>query len=224
MPILIDHYSDVLCVWAYGAQVRVDELRKQFGERVALRYRFVPVFGNTPKKIGEGWATRGGWSAYAQHARSVAARFPHVTMGPDAWERSRPASSASPHLFLKAVQRLEGPGASPAGGLYERAAWALRLAFFAEGRDIATRAVQMEIAERVGMPRAPVEQALADGTAMAALFEDVELWRAQGVEGSPTLVFNEGRQRLYGNVGYRVIQANVEELLHAPSPNDASWC
>lgn len=223
-PIVVDHFSDVLCVWAYCAQIRVDELRHQFGERVAVRYRFVSVFGSTAKKIGAGWAERGGWTAYAQHVRTIAARFPHVTMSPQAWERVRPASSASPHLFLKAIQKLDGPGTSPAEGLYERAAHALRLAFFVEARDIATRAVQMEIAERIGAARAPIEDALADGTAIAALFEDVEASSAQKIEGSPTLVFNEGRQKLYGNVGYRVIEANVEELLRAPAPNDASWC
>ena len=43
------------------------------------------------------------------------------------------------------------------------------------------------------------------------------------VMGSPTLVFNEGRQMIYGNVGYRVIEANVLELLNKPKAA-ASWC
>lgn len=222
--ILVDHFSDVLCVWAYCAQIRVDELRHQFGDRVSLRYRFVPVFGSTAKKIGAGWADRGGWAAYAEHARRVVARFPHVTMSQDAWEKVRPASSASPHVFLKAVQKLEGSGASPAEGPYERAAAALRHAFFVDARDIAMRAVQMEIAEQLGLPRAPIEVALADGSAMAAVFEDVEAQGAQKIEGSPTLLFNEGRQKLYGNVGYRVIEANVEELLRTPAVGIGSWC
>jgi predicted DsbA family dithiol-disulfide isomerase len=40
---------------------------------------------------------------------------------------------------------------------------------------------------------------------------------------SPTLIFNEGRQRLNGNVGYRTIEANIRELLHNP-PEEQSWC
>ncbi len=218
----IDHFSDVLCIWAYCAQVRVDEVRKAFGDAVAIRYRFVPVFGSTEHKIGAGWATRGGFPAYAKHVRSVAERFPHVQVHPDAWERVRPASSCAPHLFLKAVQLIEG--ASSAGGLFERAAWAVRLAFFRDARDVATTAVQLEIAEAVGVPRSALEPLLADGRAMAAMFEDVEAQTAQKIEGSPTLVFNEGRQKLYGNVGYRVIEANIEELLRAPNPQAASWC
>ncbi|MEZ5483114.1 MAG: hypothetical protein R3E73_13460 [Porticoccaceae bacterium] len=31
--------------------------------------------------------------------------------------------------------------------------------------------------------------------------------------GSPSYVINGGRQTLYGNVGYRVLRANIDELL-----------
>jgi CubicO group peptidase (beta-lactamase class C family) len=43
------------------------------------------------------------------------------------------------------------------------------------------------------------------------------------VRGSPTWVLNEGRQVIYGNVGYRVLNANVEELINRPI-EEASWC
>ncbi len=223
-PIIADHYSDVLCIWAYCARVRVTELRHHFGEKISVRYHYVPVFGSTPKKIGAGWAERGGFPAYAEHVRKVAERFPHVRVGEDAWTRARPASSASPHLFLKAVQLFEGGGASAEEGPYERVDGALRAAFFEHGRDIGRREVQLEVAEAQGLARAPLEAAMDDGTAMAALLEDVEAQTAQKIEGSPTIVFNGGRQKLYGNVGYRVLEANVEELLHKPEPNWASWC
>jgi predicted DsbA family dithiol-disulfide isomerase len=220
----IDHFSDVLCVWAYCAQVRVDELRATFGERVTVQYRFVPVFASTARKVGAGWAQRGGFDGYARHVQEIAARFPHVAVHADVWQRVRPASSSSPHLFLEAVKLLEGPGPAPAGGALERAAWAIRTAFFREARDVARRAVQLEVCEQLGLARAPIEEALDDGRAFAALFDDVEAQGAQKIEGSPTLVFNEGRQKLYGNVGYRLIQASIEELLRTPDSQRASWC
>ena len=43
------------------------------------------------------------------------------------------------------------------------------------------------------------------------------------VQGSPTFVLNQGRQKLFGNVGYRVIAANIEELLH-DNAGQLSWC
>ena len=35
---------------------------------------------------------------------------------------------------------------------------------------------------------------------------------------------NDGRQKLYGNVGYGVIEANIKELLRSPVAGTASWC
>ena len=40
---------------------------------------------------------------------------------------------------------------------------------------------------------------------------------------SPSLVLNEGRQHLNGNVGYRLIEANVHELLCNPD-EEMNWC
>jgi len=43
-PVVIDHFSDVLCVWAYAAQIRVDEIQREFGSQVHINYHFVPIF------------------------------------------------------------------------------------------------------------------------------------------------------------------------------------
>ena len=56
---------------------------------------------------------------------------------------------------------------------------------------------------------------------LAADYQDADKMR---IEGSPTFVLNEGRQKLYGNVGFRVIEANIQELLRAPAGDQASWC
>ncbi len=222
--ISIVHFSDVLCVWAYGAQVRLDEVRAHFGAQVVPEYRFVSVFGSTAQKIGVGWADRGGFPAYAKHVQSIAARFPHVTVSPDAWERVRPASSTPAHLFLKAVTLLAADSPEQALDRFERASWALRLAFFQGAQDIGRREVQLEVAESLRLPTGPLVEALDDGRAFAALAEDAEAQQRLRIEGSPTFLLNEGRQKLYGNVGYRAIEANIEELLRAPDGPMASWC
>jgi len=36
-------------------------------------------------------------------------------------------------------------------------------------------------------------------------------------------VLNEGRQKLYGNVGFRIIEGSIKELLADPGDR-ASWC
>jgi len=230
-PIRIDYFSDVLCVWAYAAQIRVDELKARFGAQIELVQHFIPVFGDTRHKIADAWGERGGAAAFGAHVRSVCAEFSHVEVHPEIWTRDIPASSASAHLFLKAAEQLQ-TAAPPSPGLQatvqddtlvEAVTRELRLAFFRDLRDIARRDVQLEIAARVGLPAAPLLDALDSGRAMAELCADLELRDRYRVEGSPTYVLNEGRQKLYGNVGYRIIEANIEELLRRPT-GQASWC
>jgi predicted DsbA family dithiol-disulfide isomerase len=35
-PIRISYFSDVLCVWAYIAQIRLDELKTTFQDKIAI--------------------------------------------------------------------------------------------------------------------------------------------------------------------------------------------
>jgi hypothetical protein len=44
------------------------------------------------------------------------------------------------------------------------------------------------------------------------------------IEGSSSFVLNEGRQKLYGNVGFHLMETNIRELLLAPRAYEASWC
>jgi hypothetical protein len=44
------------------------------------------------------------------------------------------------------------------------------------------------------------------------------------IEGSPSFVLKEGRQKLYGNVGFRIIEANIQELLRVADGDQASCC
>ena len=172
---------------------------------------------------GEGWRDRGGFEGYAGHVRSIAGRFPHVVLHPDAWSVVRPRSSLSAHLYLSAVAEWEA-AETISGHLSETLAWALRLAFFAQARDIGLRTVQTEIAKSIGIDTAAVDRLLESGAAHARLASDHAAADKAKLEGSPTFVLNDGRQKLYGNVGFRVIEANIRELLREPNPDQASWC
>jgi len=129
----------------------------------------------------------------------------------------------APHLFLKAIQlgAIEGEWGIDS---FETAMKQMRAAFFEDARDISDRDVHLELAERASVDMAVVETFMADGRAHAALSSDYKDADAAGVQGSPTFILNEGRQKLFGNVGYRIIEANIEELLRRPSADQASWC
>ena len=224
--IRIQYFSDILCIWAYVAERRVAELATTFGTRIEIEAHFCSVFPDTRTKIGVNWADRGGYEGFNRHLREVAEKFPHIQLHDRVWLEARPPTSAGAHLFVKAVETFETPGAGTPypERLSSRAASALRHAFFAEARDIADWQVQGTIATSLGLDPEALRERLLSTAAIGALAADLHLAQQQNVTGSPTFIMNEGRQRLFGNVGYRLLEANVHELLRNPARNEASWC
>jgi len=222
-PVPIVYFSDLLCVWAYVAQLRIDAVRRAFGDQVVFQHRVCSVFGDTARKIPAAWGREGGYQAFNAHLRHAAAAFPEAPLNPDIWLTVRPASSWGAHLFVKAAQLDEAAGGC-APGLAEQLVRALRHAFFVEARDIARREVQDAVAAGLGLDTGRLEAAIADGRAFAALASDHQDAEAMRIQGSPSFVLNDGRQTLYGNVGFRILEANIQELLRAPAPAQASWC
>lgn len=219
----IVYFTDVLCVWAYIAELRLAAVREAFGEQVRFEQRFCSVFGDTARKIPTTWKDRGGYEGFNAHLRHSAEAFPEIRLHPDLWLTVRPASSMGAHLFIKAAQIDEAAGGC-APGSADEALRRLRHAFFAEARDIADWRVQCEVGESAGIDPARVEALIRDGRAQAALASDLQDAEALRVQGSPTFILNEGRQKLFGNVGYRIIEANIQELLRQPKADQASWC
>jgi predicted DsbA family dithiol-disulfide isomerase len=217
MTLSMTFYSDVLCVWAYISQARVDEVQRRFSDRVAIDYRFCSVFGDTAYKIEQAWADRGGYEAFGLHIRDAAAAFGQVRVHEDIWRRSRPPSSAPAHLALKAVQRLEND-------LTEPLLRAIRRAFFEECQNIADWRVLQSCMDAAEVPVDRVREIIDSGLAFADLEADSRDRGALMVQGSPTFILNDGRQKLYGNIGYGVIEANINELLREPHAGAASWC
>jgi predicted DsbA family dithiol-disulfide isomerase len=134
------------------------------------------------------------------------------------------------HCFLKAIQLLEKSGVISADintefgkTFFEESLWRVRCAFFEGAQDISNISVLKNIAEELQLPMASIEKSLNDGSALAALMSDTEKKELLKLEGSPSYILNDGRQKLYGNVGYRVIEANVTELLEHDD-NQLSWC
>jgi predicted DsbA family dithiol-disulfide isomerase len=225
-PIRISYFSDVLCVWAYIAQIRLDELKSTFDDRVSIDLHFTPVFGDAHRKLENRWRDRGGFAGYSNHVKEVAAKFNHISVHPEIWTRDIPYSSTSCHLFLRAIKLLEDKGlvkSKESKSVFETATWAFREAFFTKLANVSDRKVQLEIAKELGLPVNKIKAQIDSGEAYAELSRDFDLVKEHTVTVSPTLIFNEGRQRLNGNVGYRVIEANIRELLHNP-PGEQSWC
>ena len=216
-PIAIDYYTDALCVWAWIAQPRLEELQRQWDRQLEVRHRFVDVFGDSHSKITRRWGEQDGFERFCSHVAESAAAFDECVVNPAVWSSVRPHSSLQAHLLLKAAALVAGVEAVAPLAL------SIRRAFFVEAMNISDQSVLLGLAAEAGLNCTAMQESLRDGRALAALSDDQRSANELGVRGSPTWVINDGRQILYGNVGYRILHANIEELLKHPGA-EASWC
>lgn len=215
--LVVEYYSDILCVWAWIAQRRIEELVTQFGEQIELRYHYVDIFGDVPSKMDSQWADRGGYAGFADHVLHSAEKFEQAPVNPEIWHSVRPATSGNAHLVLKAIEIAHGK----MRGI--EMALKIRRAFFVDAQDVSNLDLLFELVTAEGLDDEQIHRSVHNGAAMAALMGDYQQARLQGVKGSPSYLMDGGRQTLYGNVGYRVLHANIEELLRHPA-DEASWC
>jgi predicted DsbA family dithiol-disulfide isomerase len=216
-PIVIDYYSDVLCVWAWIAQRRIQELNDKLAEKIELRYHYLDVFGDAINKIPTQWEERGGYTGFARHVHKAASPYPDAPIHPELWKDVRPKTSANAHLILKATELIYGKEKSI------ELALSIRKAFFVDALDIGHLDVLFTLIDAAGMETKRVNNTLSDGRALALLMADYQQAQAQSLKGSPSYIIDNGRQVLYGNVGYRVLLANIKEHINQPT-EAASWC
>ena len=224
----IAYFSDILCIWAYTSQARIDAVKEKFGDTVRIQHQFCSVFGDTARKVSSTWKNKGEYDGFNAHLRQVAERFPQIEVHPEIWLKTRPSTSTSAHLFMKAVQQWEHESGitrnRPSASVFNQVLWAFRCAFFRDCRDIARWDIQCETAEALGADIVAIEQCIHSGGAFARLSADYQDADKMRIEGSPSFVLNEGRQKLYGNIGFHLIEANIQELLRTPRADEASWC
>lgn len=216
-PVVIDYYSDVLCVWAWIAQRRIEELNDKLTGKIEWRYHYLDVFGDASNKIPNQWQDKGGFSGFSSHVQESAVPYPDAPVNPEVWKSVRPTSSANSHLVLKAIDLALGDKVSI------QLALIFRQAFFVEGKDISQLSVLFALIEKAGHKVDGVKYAINDGSAIAALMADYQQAKLHALKGSPTYIIDNGRQVLYGNVGYRVLLANIEEQFKTTT-KEASWC
>jgi len=216
-PLIIDYYTDILCVWAWIAQRRIDELNHKLENKIELHYYYVDIFGDVPTKMNTQWKEKGGYAGFSEHVKKSALAFEDAPINDKIWKEVRPNTSANAHLVLKAIEIAYDKNKSVDMALK------FREAFFVDAIDIGNIDVLYHLAKVNGLDQNIIKKSIVDGSAIAYLMHDYQKSKQQSIKGSPSYVIDGGRQTLYGNVGYRVILANIEELLKKQS-DEASWC
>lgn len=216
-PVKIDYYTDILCIWAWVSELRVQALQKEFGDSIQLNLKYMDVFGDVTHKMNTTWQAKGGFTGFSEHIQNTAKKFPELKVNPLLWKSSQPLSSAIAHSYIKAIELIHDEKAA------EQFALVLREAFFIHAKDISNNDILQKLAQEQGIDTVFLNEALDSGRAMAALMQDYQLAKSQSMQGSPTFILDNGRQTLFGNVNYRVLKANVEALLQTVQADSPSW-
>ncbi|MDW3094653.1 MAG: DsbA family protein [Gammaproteobacteria bacterium] len=216
-PLIINYFTDILCVWAWIAERRLEELNIHFGSKIKISHRYIDLFGDTDSRIQDQWAEKGLHKGFGAHVMQAAAPYETAPVNADVWSKVCPTTSATAHMIIKAVELTYG---------YQSAvkfAKVLRESFFINAIDISNLQSLFTLLEKQKFDVNQIDPVLNNGKALAALMNDYQKANDYGIKGSPSFVLNDGRQNLFGNIGYKVLKANIEELL-AKSTNEASWC
>lgn len=214
-PLIIDYYSDVLCIWAWISQRRITELKEQWGNKIEINYHYLNLFGDTKSRMAEQWGSRGGYEGFAKHVIEAAAPYDTAPVSPNIWRSVKPLTSSNAHLVLKAVELLYSAKHA------EKLLVVLQKSFFVDCEDLGRLQTVLALAE--GLDQAKIRSEIENGFATAALMQDYKVAKDLNIQGSPSWLMNNGRQTLFGNVGYRILNANIKELLEHPE-QEASWC
>lgn len=174
-------YSDIGCPWSHLAIARLLTTRRRLGldDQVALDHRAFPL--ELHNRQPTPW-------------RVLAAEIPVVgSLAPDAgwqmWQGEPWEWPVTTLPALEAVQAAKEQGLAAS----EQLDRALRVALFRDSRCVSLRHVVLEVAEATaGVDENKLRDALDDGRARRAVFEQFEASRSQQVVGSPHLFLPDG--------------------------------
>lgn len=169
-------WAEYYCPWCYIAAVRMQKILPEFAGRVRLVRRAFPleVYGGGPPDRQELELEM--WLAALQEPAAVLKPFG------SAWPTTTlPAFEAAWCAFQQD---------ETVGHAFDLR---IRRAFFAEGRDIGSREVMIELAREAGLDMERFRRGFDTGEARAAVLEEGRIGKEQyKVRGTPTVMLRDG--------------------------------
>ena len=198
-PLDITVYYDYLCPWCYVAAVRLQKIKEEYGDRVAITWKGLPL---SMGRVQQGSVT----SSYINDVRArVCQEEGSISCG--VWPVSGPLPSSSlPALVASKCARFQGEEA------FERYHMALFRAYLEECRDISNREVLISLAWEVGLSVEPFRHNLDSGEHEKVVLEEYEEAKALPFSGLPTVIF-EGGFPIEGALPIEIYRRAIERLI-----------
>ncbi len=208
MPLTIDFYSDILCIWGWVGQHHNRQLLKRWDHtQVEWRFRYLELYGDVKARVEKNFRGEEAWDKYASAAERLVSKFEGLSVHPDIWRKTRPTTSMMAHQTIKAVEQTHGELAAIE---YSNR---VREAFFAEARDVSQASVLTELLKEQSIAHHDLTTHLQDGSALAKTIAEFRQAENDKIPGSPSWVMDNNRYRLFGNVKPEIIIATVDSLI-----------
>ncbi len=182
------YFSDPMCSWCYGFSPVLEDIRRTFGRSLPVRVIMGGLRPGTEKPMTEEAKVE-----IVDHWTNVheATGLPFNGSG-----MSAPGFAYDTDPAARAVVVARHDGEEMAAAYLARA----QQAFYAEGRDVTTKTVLVEIAQELGLDTEPFLEAWASEAAKEETWRDYAISQRAGVTGFPTLVAGPNDDGVYGVV------------------------
>ncbi|MBN1205682.1 MAG: DsbA family protein [Myxococcaceae bacterium] len=186
-PLQITVYQDVLCAWCYLADLRLEMLRKEFGDTVRWRVRPYPL------RVHDTLPTERELRGLTEEVRRAQAEPEPLArnLSTDLWLGGDPPRSSLPGLAALEAARLQGSQART------YLARAMQRAALEQGVNVSRTDVVFELASRVGLAMNDFSAAFHSEETRRLILDEHRLASSRGVRGVPTLIIG-GRWMVCG--------------------------
>ncbi|MGI2259341.1 DsbA family oxidoreductase [Shewanella sp. GXUN23E] len=208
MPLILNFYSDVLCIWGWIGQHHNQTLLTRWSpSQVQWQYKLLELYGDVAARVKAQEKGEQAWHDYAAMSERLVSPIDGLSVHPDIWRHTRPTSSLMAHQAIKAVALCHGQ--SFANSFTD----SVRSAFFAQARDISQFSVLREILRENHVQEDAVLAMMQSGAALAACVGEFRQAEKDKIPGSPCWAMDNLRYRLWGNIKPDIVVATVEQLI-----------
>lgn len=215
-PVRLLYFTDPICSSCWGIEPQLRKLKLEYGAYFDIEYRMGGLL--------KGWESYGGSDVrnptdVAHHWNEVSAYY-EMPIDGDIWLEDPLHSSYPPSIAFKAAQM---QGEEKALGFLRR----LKEMVFLEKRNITNWSHLQQAALETGLDTEKLKSDF-DGEAKEAFEEDLQLAKALGVRGFPTIFFTDeedNRLKVYGVKPYKQFEQTLLKLYPqaVKKPVDASF-